>query len=62
MVAPDAKSLSKLMLQGRQRTTIVCGMTIVPVDSSIDPKIERPVPSTGTKFTIKIARPPMCGQ
>ena len=54
-----------VMLPGtsqRPAAKIVCGMTMVPVDASLDPKIEHRVPSTGKKFTLKTVKPPMCGQ
>ena len=41
---------------------IVCGMVLVPGDPSIDPEIIHPAPSNGITFTLKTARPPMCGQ
>jgi hypothetical protein len=46
----------------RAPAKVVCGMTLVPVDASLDPKIEHPVPAAGTKFTLKISKPPHCGQ
>jgi hypothetical protein len=33
-----------------------------PVDPSFDANIRRPVPPSGTKFTIKTVKPPLCGQ
>jgi hypothetical protein len=41
---------------------IVCGMVLVPGDPSIDPEMTHPVPSNGTRFTLKTIRPPMCSQ
>ena len=62
-VVPSGQaSLNTPLFRARQPAKIVCGMTMVPVDSSLDPKIERPVPSTGTKFTLRISKPPVCGQ
>ena len=58
----DPKSVAPSPLLLRLPPRIVCGMTVVPVDSSIDPKIVRPVPSGGTKFTLRIYKPPVCGQ
>ena len=58
----DPKSVAKSPLLSRLPPKVVCGMTVVPVDSSIDPKIVRPVPSDGTKFTLRIYKPPVCGQ
>jgi hypothetical protein len=61
-VRSDAKSIAKSPLLSRLPPRVVCGMTVVPVDSSLDPKIVRPVPSDGTKFTLRIHKPPVYGQ
>lgn len=58
----DRKSVAKSPLLSRLPPRVVCGMTVVPVDSSLDPKIQHPVPSNGTKFTLRIRKPPVCGQ
>jgi hypothetical protein len=58
----DRKSADKSALQSRLPARVVCGMTLVPVDPSLDPKIKRPVPSAGTKFTLRTYKPPVCGQ
>jgi hypothetical protein len=59
--ARGQRSMLKPVSPARQSAKIVCGMTLIAVDSSLDPKIERPVP-TGTKFTLKTSKPPVCGQ
>jgi len=39
---------------------IKCGMTVIPVDPSIDPRmVIPPLPST-TKYTIRAIEPPLC--
>ena len=48
--------------RSRPTAKVVCGMTIVPVDSSLDPKIKHPLPSGRTKFTLRIHQPPVCRQ
>jgi hypothetical protein len=58
----DRKSVTKSLLLSRLPPKVVCGMTVVPVDASLDPKIQHPVPSNGTKFTLRIHKPPVCGQ
>jgi hypothetical protein len=59
---PAANVLNRPSLPARPSVKIVCGMTLMPVDSSLDPKIERRVPSTGTTFTLRTVKPPVCGQ
>jgi hypothetical protein len=53
---------ARSLLLSRLPPKVVCGMTLIPVDASLDPKIEHPVPSDGTKFTLRIHQPPVCGQ
>jgi hypothetical protein len=53
---------AKSALLSRLPARVVCGMTLMPVDPSLDPKIKHPVPSDGTKFTVRIHKPPVCGQ
>jgi hypothetical protein len=38
---------------------VICGMTVVPADPSIDPGFLKPVPST-TRFTMRIVEPKDC--
>lgn len=57
-----ANPMNKAVFPARPPVKIVCGMTLVPVDSSLDPKIEHPVPSTRTKFTLRTVKPPACRQ
>ena len=42
------------------RPNVVCGMTVIPTDPSIDPKmIERPK-DDNTRYTIRAVPPPAC--
>ena len=43
---------------GKPKT--VCGMTIVPADPSIDPKMVIPPKSGGVDYTIRAIDPPIC--
>jgi|KBSSwiStaDraftv2_1062776.scaffolds.fasta_scaffold2144546_1 hypothetical protein len=58
----DRKSVAKSALLSRLPPRVVCGMTIVPVDPSFDSKIKHPVRSGRTRFTLRIHKPPVCGQ
>ncbi len=35
------------------RPSVVCGLTVIPVDPNIDPGIRRVVPDTGPRFTYR---------
>jgi hypothetical protein len=60
---PQSSSLLKPAPRlSRPTAKVVCGMTIVPVDSSLDSKIRHPVPSGRTKYTLRIHQPPVCRQ
>ena len=37
----------------------ICGTPVLPADSTIDPKFEKPLPDTTTRFTIRVV-PPSC--
>lgn len=39
---------------------VVCGMTVIPADPSIDPKFTIPPPDRSTKFTMRLIEPPIC--
>jgi hypothetical protein len=39
---------------------VVCGMTMIPGDPSIDPKMLVQPKSDGTKYTIRAIEPPIC--
>lgn len=40
--------------------TVVCGMTIIPADPSIDPKFTRVSPDRSTTFTMRVIEPTIC--
>lgn len=40
---------------------VVCGMTVIPLDPNVDPKMIRIVPQQGdTRHTIRAITPPVC--
>jgi len=39
---------------------IKCGMTMIPIDPRIDPKMAIPAPPSSTKFTIRAVEPTIC--
>lgn len=39
---------------------VVCGMTVIPMDPSIDPKMIIPRPPGDTRYTIRAIPPPIC--
>ena len=42
------------------KPTVVCGMTIVPADPSIDPKMLVPRKADGVDYTIRVITPAIC--
>lgn len=42
------------------RPKVVCGMTIIPADPTIDPGIAAELPNTSMRFTIRAVEPPTC--
>lgn len=42
------------------RPTVVCGMTVIPVDASIDRGIRVSPPATSPRPVIRVVEPPMC--
>ena len=60
-VSPPEGVTANRLFQPPVQPRVVCGMTMIPVDPSFDANIRRPVPS-GSKFTIKTVKPPVCGQ
>lgn len=56
LFAPDPKP------QPREagKPTVVCGMTLIPADPSIDPKIVVAPQRGNTRFTIRAVPPPVC--
>lgn len=68
---PDRKNpYSRLFVGARQLSTpaapvagkpeIKCGMTVIPADPSIDPRIAISPQTDGTRFTIRAIDPPIC--
>ena len=43
-----------------ERTRVVCGMTVIPVQPSVDPKSIKKAPE-GRRYTMRFVPPPMCG-
>lgn len=43
----------------RDQPRVVCGMVVVPVNSSPDPRMVKPVPSDVT-FAMRVVAPPLC--
>lgn len=39
---------------------VVCGMTIIPADPSLDPKFARTPPDRSTNFTMRVIEPTIC--
>jgi hypothetical protein len=44
------------------KPTVVCGMTVIPVDPNVDPAIRREVPEGGPRFSIRSVDPKLCRQ
>jgi hypothetical protein len=42
------------------RRKVVCGMTVVQADRSIDPKMPRTPPSNTGEYTLRVIDPPIC--
>jgi hypothetical protein len=42
------------------RPSVVCGMTVVPADPAIDPKIRVAPRDNGVKFAMKVVEPTIC--
>jgi hypothetical protein len=40
--------------------SVVCGMTVIPADPKIDPKIALKLRDTRTKYTLKVVEPTVC--
>jgi hypothetical protein len=43
-----------------QKPAVVCGMTVLPADPTIDPRIRVTAFRSGIRFTIRSVRPPVC--
>ena len=44
----------------RREPTVVCGMTVVPADPKVDPKMRVAPRPNGTKYTMTMAPPTVC--
>ena len=42
------------------KPSVVCGMTVIPADPKIDPKIAMKPTDTGTRYTLKVVEPTVC--
>ena len=42
------------------RPAVICGMTVIPADPKIDPKMAVKPKDTGTKYTLKMVEPTTC--
>jgi len=42
------------------KPTVVCGLTLIPADSNVDPAIRHDVPENGPKFSIRSVDPKLC--
>ncbi len=51
---------SQAGLPSAQSPTIVCGMTLVPADPKIDPRILVPAPTRGVTPSMRIVTPTIC--
>ena len=40
--------------------TVVCGMTLVPADPKVDPKMRVELPERGVTFTMRVVPPTVC--
>ena len=56
LFAPDLKPQPR----EASKPTVVCGMTLIPIDPSIDPKIVVAPQQSDTRFTIRAVPPPVC--
>ena len=42
------------------KAQVVCGMTVIPADPSVDPTMVLPPKNDGVKYTIRAVPPPIC--
>ena len=58
--AKAQEQLRNALQQRAQQPQVVCGMTIIPIDPSVDPKIVVPRPPSDTTYTMRLIPPPIC--
>jgi len=42
------------------KPAVVCGMTVVPADPKVDPKMRVAPADTGTRYVLKVVEPTVC--
>ena len=42
------------------KPSVVCGMTVIPADPKVDPKMRVIVPDRGVAFTMRVVQPTVC--
>ena len=47
-------------VQPAPKPTVVCGLTLIPVDPNVDPKIRLEVPENGPRFSTRSVDPKLC--
>ena len=47
-------------LKSAPKPKVTCGMTVVPADPTIDPKMRVAPPDTGVTFTLRVVPPTIC--
>ena len=61
---PDLKAAARAEQRDNARRAteprVVCGMTVIPADPNIDPKIFVERPPDPTRYTMRIVPPPVC--
>jgi hypothetical protein len=58
-VAQQAATAAAARLDFGESPRVVCGMTILPVDPSTDPRMVK-APPADTRFVIRAIKPPLC--
>lgn len=57
-IKPPASDTAAASEKGKPR--VVCGMTLIPIDPNVDPKIRVVPPQGDTRYTIRAITPPVC--
>lgn len=58
--APPAPRVVVPEREAAPKPRVVCGMTLIPADPTVDPRIAVTPPQTATRYTILAVPPPMC--